>query len=925
MLIRIREAGLSFLAVRSDAFLRFRAGEAEHFERERGVERRAGHPQPVVERVLGPAQRRLRAGSELARHLERLRLQLGFLAGERNEPQPLRLLAADLLAQQQVVLRLRQAAKQRQDDGRVVASRHAQARVAVDEPRVLRRDRDVREQARYQPRADRRAVHRRDHHLRAVDQVVDQVARLAPDARPHGEVARHLLHHREIAAGREPLPCAAQDRDARVAVEVDVQPDARQLRVHARGGDRQLAALLAHDDFEHAGLEAADFQCLVRGVVHAVILQFAHVLGFLRRRRRRARAHPRAGEAHPGAQLEHRRRADRRQGVLQVRELPAHGRLQVSRRLQRHGAACARGKAPRRDRFLLRQPRPGRRAGGKNIGRKNADRHAWERPAGEARRHARLWRRSRALPERRKARGGDLEAGEGKKPQPHSPVRPSAGHRRPGHGGEGADRGCRDARLSAGALRRGRAAVGLRDRRAAHAARLQGGRRGACGGRRRYSSRQDENSEGHPGPVHHRRRRAHYLARQSYFPASARVRRRHAHRHRRRAAARDVLPVGADEDHRRADRRARRVRPSREEARGARAGGAARRRDPFRGKRRPALGGSKVAGAPMTMRAIEISQPGGPEVLKLVERPVPQPKAHEILVKVAAAGVNRPDVLQRSGNYPVPPDASDLPGLEVAGEVAAKGSAATLWKIGDQLCALVHGGGYAEYCTVPEVQALPVPKGLSLIEAASLPETCFTVWGNVYDRAKLAPGESLLVQGGTSGIGVTAIQMAAATGNRVFATAGSDEKCAACVRLGAEKAFNYRAQDFAAEVLAATAGKGVNVILDMVGGDYVPRELKCLAEEGRLVFIAYLRGPKTELNIDAVMRKRLTITGSTLPPRSGEFKGYIARNLREKIWPRIEAGKIKPVIYKTFPLAHAAEAHQLMESSQHIGKLVLTV
>jgi NADPH2:quinone reductase len=325
------------------------------------------------------------------------------------------------------------------------------------------------------------------------------------------------------------------------------------------------------------------------------------------------------------------------------------------------------------------------------------------------------------------------------------------------------------------------------------------------------------------------------------------------------------------------------------------------------------------------MRAVEISQPGGPEVLKLTERPVPQPKAHEILVKVAAAGVNRPDLLQRSGNYPVPPDASDLPGLEIAGEVIAKGVAVTLWKIGDQVCALVVGGGYAEYCTVPEVQALPVPKGLSLTEAASLPETCFTVWGNVYDRAQLAPGESLLVQGGTSGIGVTAIQMAAATGNRVFATAGSDEKCAACVRLGAEKAFNYRAQDFAAEVLAATAGKGVDVILDMVGGDYVPRELKCLAEEGRLVFIAYLRGPKTELSIDAVMRKRLTITGSTLRPRSVEFKGCLARNLREKIWPLIEAGKIRPVIYKTFPLAQAAEAHRLMESSQHIGKLVLTV
>src|SRR5205814_1420050 len=296
---------------------------------------------------------------------------------------------------------------------------------------------------------------------------------------------------------------------------------------------------------------------------------------------------------------------------------------------------------------------------------------------------------------------------------------------------------------------------------------------------------------------------------------------------------------------------------------------------------------------PTTMRAVEISQPGGPEVLKLAERPVPQPKAHEILVRVAAAGVNRPDVLQRSGNYPVPPDASDLPGLEIAGEVVAKGSAATLWKIGDRLCALVHGGGYAEYCTVPETQALPVPKNLSMVEAASLPETCFTVWGNVYDRGKLAPGESLLVQGGSSGIGVTAIQMAAATGNRVFATAGSDEKIAACLKLGAEKAFNYKTQDWVAEVRAATGGRGVNVILDMVGGDYVPRELKCLAEEGRLVFIAFLRGPKTELDIAQVMQKRLNITGSTLRPRSTEFKGYLAKNLREKIWPHIEAGRIK--------------------------------
>jgi NADPH2:quinone reductase len=328
---------------------------------------------------------------------------------------------------------------------------------------------------------------------------------------------------------------------------------------------------------------------------------------------------------------------------------------------------------------------------------------------------------------------------------------------------------------------------------------------------------------------------------------------------------------------------------------------------------------------PKQMKAVEIAQPGGPEVLRLAERPVPQPKAHEILIKVAAAGVNRPDVLQRSGNYPVPPDASDLPGLEVAGEVVAVGSSARIFKPGEKVCALVHGGGYAEYCAAPEVQALPVPKGLSLLEAASLPETFFTVWANVYDRARLAPGESLLVHGGSSGIGVTAIQMAKATGNRVFATAGSDEKCAACERLGAEKAINYKTQDFAAEIKAATGGKGVNVILDMVGGDYVPRELKCLADDGRLVFIAFLRGHKTELDINEVMRRRLTISGSTLRPRPVEFKGAVARSLREKIWPLIEAGKIRAEIYKTFPLAQAADAHRLMESSQHIGKIVLTV
>ena len=328
---------------------------------------------------------------------------------------------------------------------------------------------------------------------------------------------------------------------------------------------------------------------------------------------------------------------------------------------------------------------------------------------------------------------------------------------------------------------------------------------------------------------------------------------------------------------------------------------------------------------PDTMRAVEIAKPGGPEVLVPASRPLPAPKPGEILVKVAAAGVNRPDVLQRMGLYPVPADASDLPGLEIAGEVVACGAEARMWKVGASVCALAHGGGYAEYCAVPEVQALPLPRGLSMVEAASLPETFFTVWSNVYDRGRLKPGETLLVQGGSSGIGVTAIQMAKAMGNRVLATAGSDEKCAACVKLGADKAINYRTQDFQAEVLAATGGKGVNVVLDMVGGDYVPKELKCLADEGRLVFIAFLRGPKTELDINEVMRRRLVLTGSTLRPRPVEFKGAVARSLREHVWPLIEAGKIRPVVFKTFPLAQAAAAHRLMESSQHIGKLVLTV
>ncbi|HEX7053634.1 MAG TPA: NAD(P)H-quinone oxidoreductase [Burkholderiales bacterium] len=325
------------------------------------------------------------------------------------------------------------------------------------------------------------------------------------------------------------------------------------------------------------------------------------------------------------------------------------------------------------------------------------------------------------------------------------------------------------------------------------------------------------------------------------------------------------------------------------------------------------------------MRAVEIAYPGGPEALQVRDAPKPAPKPNEILVKVAAAGVNRPDVLQRMGRYPVPPGASPLPGLEIAGEVVETGAAAKMWRPGDRVCALANGGGYAEYCAVPETQALPIPRGLSAVEAASLPETFFTVWSNVYDRGRLAAGESLLVQGGTSGIGVAAIQMAAATGNRVFATAGSDEKVAACLRLGATAAFNYRTQDWEAEVKKATGGKGVDVILDMVGGDYAAKELKCLADEGRLVFIAFLRGPKAELDINQVMQRRLTITGSTLRPRPAEFKAAIARQLRNRIWPLIEAGRIKAQVYRTFPLEQAAEAHRLMESSAHIGKIVLTL
>jgi NADPH2:quinone reductase len=325
------------------------------------------------------------------------------------------------------------------------------------------------------------------------------------------------------------------------------------------------------------------------------------------------------------------------------------------------------------------------------------------------------------------------------------------------------------------------------------------------------------------------------------------------------------------------------------------------------------------------MRAIEITRPGPPDVLQLCERPVPAWKPGELLIKVEAAGVNRPDVLQRLGHYPVPPGASDLPGLEVAGTVADGDLVGSGFEKGDRVCALVQGGGYAEYCTAPIEQCLPPPAGLGSIEAASLPETFFTVWSNVFDRAHLAAGETLLVQGGTSGIGVTAIQLAAAFGHRVFATAGSDDKCAACVKLGAELAINYRTEDFVEQVKSATGGRGVDVILDMVAGDYVPRELNCLTDDGRLVIIALLGGAKGAVDFGQVLRRRLTITGSTLRPRPASFKAAIAARLQEHVWPLLASGRIKPVIYRTFPLEQAAQAHALMESGEHVGKIMLQV
>lgn len=325
------------------------------------------------------------------------------------------------------------------------------------------------------------------------------------------------------------------------------------------------------------------------------------------------------------------------------------------------------------------------------------------------------------------------------------------------------------------------------------------------------------------------------------------------------------------------------------------------------------------------MRAIEITQFGAPEVLQLGERPLPELKAGEVLIKVHAAGVNRPDVLQRLGHYPVPPGASDLPGLEVAGEIVDGDLAGSPFRKGDMVCALVQGGGYAEYCAAPVQQCLPIPSGLTPLEAASLPETFFTVWSNVFDRSNLSDSETLLVQGGSSGIGVTAIQMATALGHRVFATAGSDDKCRACVELGAERAINYRTEDFVAVVKTLTDGKGVDVILDMVAGDYVAREIGCLADDGRIALIALLGGAKATVDLGQVLRRRLSISGSTLRPRPVAFKAAIAWRLQEKIWPLIEAGKIKPVIYKVFPLEQAAQAHALMETSTHVGKIVLQV
>lgn len=327
------------------------------------------------------------------------------------------------------------------------------------------------------------------------------------------------------------------------------------------------------------------------------------------------------------------------------------------------------------------------------------------------------------------------------------------------------------------------------------------------------------------------------------------------------------------------------------------------------------------------MKTIEITGYGGPDVLRLGARPVPVAGAGELLIRVTASGVNRPDVLQRQGNYPVPPGASDILGLEVAGSIAQGDSAelaAAGFQLGDRVCALVAGGGYAEYCVAPIGQCLPVPDGLSDVEAASLPETFFTVWSNLMARARLQPGESVLIQGGSSGIGVTAIQLAKLVGAQVYVTAGSDDKCAACVALGADAAINYKTQDFKDEIMRLTDGQGVDVILDIVAGSYVAKEVQCLKDDGRLAIISIQGGTRSEFNAGLVLRKRLTITGSTLRPRPVAFKAAIAKACLKEVWPALTDGRIKPVVYRTFAAAEVAKAHELMESSQHVGKIVLT-
>ncbi len=325
------------------------------------------------------------------------------------------------------------------------------------------------------------------------------------------------------------------------------------------------------------------------------------------------------------------------------------------------------------------------------------------------------------------------------------------------------------------------------------------------------------------------------------------------------------------------------------------------------------------------MKAIEITKPGDADVLIATSRPVPIPKNSEVLIKVRAAGVNRPDVMQRAGLYPPPKGASDIPGLEVSGTIVAAGSAVTGLQVDQSVCALVAGGGYAEYVTAPATQCLPIPNGLSIVEAASLPETYFTVWSNVFDRARLTKGETILVHGGSSGIGTTAIQLCSALGFDVLTTAGTEEKCQICEELGAKKSINYRTEEFSTSVKSITNQKGVDVILDMVAGDYLQRNLECLADDGRLVIIAFLGGVKTTINMTDILRRRLTVTGSTLRPRSEEFKQKIAVNLLKYVWPLIENKQIKPLIYRSFALEDAAQAHRLMESSVHIGKIVLEV